>query len=206
MAIISDFILRGTRAAQPAASLFNSGFLYCVTDEGNIVERSNGSAWQAFSPVASTDTHGLWTVTSNSSLTSTNVHNFTGLAGANEIMVVVLGITFGSADEAILRVSIDNGSNYLATSGDYVSISGAGDVTNQTHLRFYNTTATASKNGVINLMGCNLTAPKPARSNFFSTDGIALRYVPTANAINAVRVLSAGAQNFTGGAIHVFKR
>lgn len=48
MAIISDFILRGTRGTQPAASVYNEGFLYFVTDE-YVLERSNGSAWQGYS-------------------------------------------------------------------------------------------------------------------------------------------------------------
>lgn len=45
-------ILRGTRASQPAATTVPVGTLYGVTDEANIVERSSGSAWQAYSPSA----------------------------------------------------------------------------------------------------------------------------------------------------------
>jgi hypothetical protein len=43
-------MLRGTRAAQPAAASSKKGALYCVTDESNIVERNSGVAWEAFSP------------------------------------------------------------------------------------------------------------------------------------------------------------
>ena len=43
-------ILRGARAAQPAASAVVPGTLYCVTDEGAPVERSNGTTWQVYSP------------------------------------------------------------------------------------------------------------------------------------------------------------
>lgn len=45
-------ILRGTRASQPTATTVPTGTLYCVTDESSIVERSSGSAWQAYSPAA----------------------------------------------------------------------------------------------------------------------------------------------------------
>lgn len=41
-------VKRDTRANQPAASAANEGMLYCVTDEGNKQERSNGSAWQPY--------------------------------------------------------------------------------------------------------------------------------------------------------------
>ena len=50
MTVLADVILRDTRANQPAAGTDNNGVLYCVTDESNIIERSNGSAWQAYSP------------------------------------------------------------------------------------------------------------------------------------------------------------
>lgn len=46
--------LRDTRADQPAAAVGNAGVLFCVTDEGNIVERSNGTTWEAYSPDAPT--------------------------------------------------------------------------------------------------------------------------------------------------------
>jgi hypothetical protein len=49
---ISALIFRGTRGSQPAATSAPAGSLYYVTDE-SIVERSNGSAWEAFSGVSS---------------------------------------------------------------------------------------------------------------------------------------------------------
>ena len=48
MSILSAVIARGTRAAQPAASSLPVGSLYFVTDEF-VIERTSGSAWQAFS-------------------------------------------------------------------------------------------------------------------------------------------------------------
>lgn len=45
---------RDTRANQPAAAVGNAGVLFCVTDEGNIIERSNGTTWEAYSPNAPT--------------------------------------------------------------------------------------------------------------------------------------------------------
>lgn len=50
MATLPNIILRGTRASQPAAG--TAGRLYCVTDEGGIIERDSGSAWQSYSPAA----------------------------------------------------------------------------------------------------------------------------------------------------------
>ena len=50
---LEDVILIDTRTNQPAASAVPVGSLFAVTDEGNIVERSNGSSWDSYSPGAS---------------------------------------------------------------------------------------------------------------------------------------------------------
>lgn len=74
MALVTAIHLRGTRAAQPAASSANAGYIYCVTDEGNILERSSGSAWQAYSPTGS----GTGTVTTTGSPASGELAQFSG--------------------------------------------------------------------------------------------------------------------------------
>ena len=43
-------ILRGTRAAQPAATAVVAGTLYCVTDEGHFIEQSTGATWVQYGP------------------------------------------------------------------------------------------------------------------------------------------------------------
>jgi hypothetical protein len=53
MAVLdTQIILRGTRAAQPAAAATKKGAIYCVTNENNILERNTGVAWEAYSPAA----------------------------------------------------------------------------------------------------------------------------------------------------------
>ena len=47
---LDDVIQRGTRAAQPAAVDVVPGTLYCVTDESNRLERSDGTAWALYAP------------------------------------------------------------------------------------------------------------------------------------------------------------
>lgn len=48
MALPNSILQYGLRSAQPAAATSNNGQLYRVTDEGNIVEQSNGSSWDSF--------------------------------------------------------------------------------------------------------------------------------------------------------------
>jgi hypothetical protein len=47
---LDDLIQRGTRADQPDAAAVVPGTLYGVTDEGDQLERSNGTAWALYSP------------------------------------------------------------------------------------------------------------------------------------------------------------
>lgn len=49
---LEDVILIDTRANQPAATDVPVGTLFCVTDEDNIVERSNGTTWDTYSPTS----------------------------------------------------------------------------------------------------------------------------------------------------------
>lgn len=58
MALANQIILRGTRAAQPAAASLTAGAIYGVTDEGNKLERTTGAAWEAYSPTGSGDVTG----------------------------------------------------------------------------------------------------------------------------------------------------
>ena len=50
MARFQDLIQRGVRADQPLPADVSIGALYCITDEDDIIERNNGSAWESYSP------------------------------------------------------------------------------------------------------------------------------------------------------------
>lgn len=50
MSTLQTVIATGTRALQSAVTAVPIGALYCVTDEGYIIERNTGAAWVQFSP------------------------------------------------------------------------------------------------------------------------------------------------------------
>ena len=52
MGRLQDVIARGDRASQPVATSVSAGTLYFVTDEG-VTERSDGTAWEAYSGAGS---------------------------------------------------------------------------------------------------------------------------------------------------------
>lgn len=61
MALLSDVIQRGTRAAQPAGNTVPAGTIYYVTDE-TVTERSTGSAWEDISDAGGGGGGGDWTL------------------------------------------------------------------------------------------------------------------------------------------------
>jgi hypothetical protein len=149
---------------------------------------------------------GAWVLAATNSPTAQTTVDITGLAGASSIRVLVRNMTQSANAILGLQVSTDNGATWLTASGDYKSINGAGVETNQTSLLFFFGGTTAPRSGEIAIEGCTLTAPKVARSNFYSTDDVNLRVIPVAAAINAVRVMSTGAGTLSAGTIWVFTR
>ncbi len=58
MSITTDILQRGARSSQAAATAVVVGALYCVTDENDKVEQSNGSSWVGYSPTVASATLG----------------------------------------------------------------------------------------------------------------------------------------------------
>lgn len=123
MALPSAILLPpDTRANQPSAASVAAGTLYCVSDEGNILEQSDGAAWVAYSPVGS----GSGDVTASNPLTASALVVGDGstaidvLASLGTTTTVLHGNaaglpTFGAVVEADITLA-DNTTNDVTTS------------------------------------------------------------------------------------------
>lgn len=147
-----------------------------------------------------------YTLVATPTVTGTNI-DVTGLSAYDEILVILKAITFGSSAIASLRVSTNNGSTFLSTSGDYIGISGAGNETGATLLSFYSTASNVARSSAIRITPFKTSgAPKVASAPFFSGDSIGQQFIATTSALNAVRVTTSGGATFTGGTIYVLGR
>lgn len=147
-----------------------------------------------------------WTLITTSTPTGVNHVDFTGLAAYAEIRVLVRLMTYGSGDTTALQVSTDNGATFLSAATDYREILGTGAESGVGNIPFYGATSTTGKSGEILIEGFNLTSPKVSRA---VPDTSAVQYMqvlPSVSAFNAVRVLSTGTNNFTGGTIYIWGR
>lgn len=127
--------------------------------------------------------------------------DFIGLATYSEILIIFRAVNTASSNNIYLIVSIDNGSTFLNTSGDYEIIGSNGDKTNAAFFNVFGAGASTPRACVINITPFNSTNPKAIISPIKPLNVL----VPIANALNALRFTTDGA-NFSAGSIRVYGR
>lgn len=113
MARLQDVVTKGTRGAQPAANSVPNGTLYAVTDEGYLIEQSNGSVWSEYGPIGS-----------SSVIPATVQGDVLYASGANTLAALAksatatryLSNTGGSNNPAWAQVALATGISGLGTS------------------------------------------------------------------------------------------
>ena len=117
MALLGEVILRDTRANQPAANTVGAGTLYCVTDEAFILERSSGSAWEAFSPSGGGDVSASGTLTSGQLIVGggTTVVTVSDLTGDVTTSGSVATTLKTAAKTRAIGITIDGGGSAITT-------------------------------------------------------------------------------------------
>ena len=153
---------------------------------------------------------GAWELVEGRAMTTNTQEDFINLADYNEIMVFYRAVTTAGGANLQLRVSTDNGSNYLSSSGDYIALAYDDPVgINKTEMLLNNAATTQGKNGFVTLSHFNNTTPKISRIGAFAAIGAAAAgcwVIPTTTALNAIRVLNSAASAMNGGTIYVFGR
>lgn len=129
--------------------------------------------------------------------------DFVGLASYNELLVIARGLSDGTSGVRALYVSVDNGSTFYQTAGDYVTISTAGVEANTSAMAFHSTSATAARSFVGHVVNMKGTT-KFCHTNNSTTNQIL--FVASASDINAVRVANSAGGNITAGTVHVYAR
>lgn len=206
----------------PAAPTGGSNALDDLTDvnaptpsDGDVLTFNNGTGdWEPAAPSG-----GGWEL-AGAGQTATGVYDhavdgtkatvdFTGLAGYTDFLIVTRNVTKSSTGLTVLQVSVNNGSSFYTTSGDYVFVTNAGVESNNPYFAaFHVTNATAARSGVIHLPAAGASGgPKtsiPVTVGTGSGDGHRL-FVASTSPINALRILGS-AGNINGGAIYVYAR
>lgn len=122
---LAEVLLRDTRANQPDADAVSPGALFCVTDEGDILEQSDGAAWNAYSPQPGDfadlgdipDT--LAAIAAVSPIANQGVR-FTDGSTAEAIDITDAAVDLlDDADAAAMRATLGLGTAAVANTGDF---------------------------------------------------------------------------------------
>lgn len=196
--------------------------LEALSGTNTIYYRSAADTWTAvtvssplsFSGGALTTTAGIWAL-AGTGQTATGIWDFAvdgakanvdfvGLAGKTDILVIVEAVTKANSGLTQLQVSVDNGSTFFTSSGNYTSMAAAGGETNTTAAFFHGTAATLGRTGAVRIVGANLANTRLIEQ---LNNGDAHRlFKASSSAINAVRISGSAAGNLTGGKIYCYAR
>jgi hypothetical protein len=218
MALPEAIIMRDTRANQPSAVTTAAGTIYCVTDEGYILERTNGTDWEAYSSSAP----GLvllatYTASASASFNVTSVIT----SSYDTYMFQFESLVPASNSRLRMLVSTDNGSSW-DTSNVYrwvrltlqgASTNSAGSNTSWDWQSGDDTlTSNASYNGTLYLVNpLNASLNKVMYGHITIDENVSIGWVPSSwggtwrntTAVNALQVKFASG-NITSGTLRVY--
>jgi hypothetical protein len=124
------------------------------------------------------------------------------LAGWNEVVVHIKGLTASASGARQFLASINNGSSFLTGASDYTAISSTGAASGTSAFGIVNASGTAAQSGLIRLLDFSATTPKlivTGRTDF------PIGSIDTANALNAIRIINSSG-NLNGGQVYVWVR
>lgn len=200
--IISDFTAATTLAAADLLEIENA-----AGNSRKITAQNAATALKDLSPATA------WAL-AGAGQTATGIYDFavdgakaniifTGLGSFNELLIVARGLTNGTSGTRAVRVSVDNGSTFFTTSGDYVSVDNAGVEANVTVFATHATSSTAARSLIAHITNMKGAVKHCLHHN---TTDIMRLFVASSSDINAVNVFNAGGGNMTAGTVRVYAR
>lgn len=127
--------------------------------------------------------------------------DFTGLANYQEIIFLFRDVAppGGGNGHRAIRVSTDNGSTFLSSTGDYASISNGAE-TDTASIRFNSISDSTAKSGWVRFSNFNISgAPKFAQTTLLP------HVIPTTTALNALRLFNdSGSAEHNAGTAYLY--
>lgn len=182
-----------------AALVAGSGMTVTVNDGSDTITLAATGIWRSLGGAYTAA--GVWDQSLDGSVATID---FTGLAGATDIRIIMKGVTKGTTGTPLLTVSVNNGSTYYSASGDYVFLDTSGVETAATSMtQGHLTNATAARSCVMEIQNAN----KPLPVGLNVTVAVSHRlFAASTSPINAVRITPSGGGNFTGGKVYCLVR
>lgn len=148
-----------------------------------------------------------WTVVDSWIYSGTAVDkvDFIDLGDYSELIVRVRNMTLSSADQRLVRCSVDNGTSFFSANGDYtaIDVDGVEDPVGFSGFALHSTASAAARSGTLSMTGINCPERMIQRVTRYNTHE--LIFTGSTEPINAIRILG-GAANITGGTITLLGR
>lgn len=143
-----------------------------------------------------------WSIVASNTISSpvANV-DFTGLGGYTELLVIGIDLVTSVSGFRALRYSVNGGSSYYSTSGDYKDVSAAGVANANTVVSSHASAATAARDIRVRLENNIAGVPKTSTNQ----QGNHSRFDASTSVVDAIRVLTT-AGNLTSGTIYILGR
>jgi hypothetical protein len=164
---------------------------------GNGITVTNGSGGSGNPTIAVTG----WVLISSTSPSAASSVDVNGLANYNEVLIVGRALTASSSGNRQVQVSVDNGSTFFTSSGDYVFLSTAAVETAATGMN-HSTASTSARTIICHIKNTKGAVKACTLPNSSGTDWL---FAASASDINAIRV-SNTAGTISGGPVYVYAR
>lgn len=178
--------------------------------KGTILKRGT-SAWEKLDPAdgylksvsgvlswTSVTAPPKWQNVTGSPFTISGNQDVTGLSGYQAIRVIPWGVTSASAGTMYVVVSTDNGSTFLTSSGDYLTLTATtGAATNADKLFLQTGTSVGPAYGFLTINDFSLTGPHTVNNSVLT------QTVATTTALNAISFRSTSVSGMNGGLLYV---
>lgn len=162
----------------------------------------SGSAWHLLDASGATITSGAtWTWASN--VANVDVIN---LGSYTDLMVVARGLTSSSSGNRNILVSVDNGSSFYSSSGDYISITEAGVEANASAMLIHDTASTSARGLTGYILGSGVTGGQKLGLGPGTGANRQRVFVASTSPVNALRLVPGGGGNLTAGSLYVYGR
>jgi len=146
-----------------------------------------------------------WTLLDTFTFSGQASRDYTNLGNVNDMLLMLIGITFSASADLRVRFSVDNGGTFNTT--NYQQVPGNGTTVVSQGIFGWNAGATTARSQFVEIQGLRLVTIKHCHLTFYSTDGTHFQYMDhTAADINAIRVGNSGIGNFSGGTLYVLVR
>lgn len=160
-----------------------------ITESGGVISASGGGGG------------GGYTLISAVNITSPTAYLDFNVSGYSEVVLLGISITTSSSGYRSVFASVDGGSSFYDTSGDYYTIASSGAATATTSWGSHGTSSSGTYTTTINMYGLNIDGTnKLAVSNGFTR-----LFTASTLPVNALRIMSTSG-NMTGGRVHVIGR